>query len=159
MESLRHHRRRCEPGHELSRRVQRHRAKLGHRRPDQDARRQEQQGRAGQVSKRTESTAAILAPGERWAVSGALTMDSAAQVLAASRGAPLPASGVISLARVDRVDSAGVAVLLAWKRRAAAEGKALSFAEIPGSLAALSELYGVVDVLAPGAGRSPAPVA
>ena len=110
------------------------------------------------MSRRSEAAAAILAPGERWTVSGALTMDRAAQVLAASRGVPLPASGVISLAGVDRVDSAGVAVLLAWKRRAAAEGRALSFAEVPGNLAALAELYGVVELLAPEAGRSPAPV-
>jgi len=101
----------------------------------------------------------MLALGERWTVSGTLTMDSAAQVLAASVHGPLPASGVVSLGGLEHVDSAGVAVLLAWKRRAAAEGRALSFAEVPASLAALAELYGVVELLAPGAGRSTAPVA
>jgi len=111
------------------------------------------------VTRRSEPAAATLARGERWSLSGALTMDSAARVLAESIGATLPASGVISLAGVDRVDSAGVAVLLAWKRRAAAEGRALSFADVPASLAALAELYGVVELLAPGTGRSPAPVA
>ena len=79
-------------------------------------------------------------------------------MLSASRGAALPASGVISLGGVDRVDSAGVAVLLAWKRRAAAEGKSLSFAEVPPNLAALAALYGVVELLASGTGRSPTPV-
>ena len=77
-------------------------------------------------------------------------MDSAAQVLAASRGIPLPPSGVISLGGVDRVDLAGVAVLLALKRRAAAEGKSLSFAEVPPNLDSLAALYGVVELLAPG---------
>jgi len=108
------------------------------------------------VSKRAEP-ASILTPGARWVLSGALTMDSAAPVLAASRQAALPSSGVIALGGVDRVDSAGVAVLLAWKTRALAEGKPLSFAEVPRSLAALAELYGVVELLAPEVGRPAAP--
>jgi ABC-type transporter Mla MlaB component len=37
--------------------------------------------------------------------------------------------------------------LLAWKRRAAAEGKPLSFAHIPTSLDSLSQLYGVEELL------------
>jgi phospholipid transport system transporter-binding protein len=110
------------------------------------------------VNKRLEQATPVLAVGERWILSGALTMDSAAQVLSASGEAALPSSGVISLSGVDRVDSAGVAVLLAWERRAAAEGKSLSFAEVPLNLAALAKLYGVVELLAPGTGRSPAPV-
>ena len=110
------------------------------------------------MNKRAELVTPVLAVDDRWRLSGALTMDSAAKVLSASRDAPLPASGVISLGGVDRVDSAGVAVLLALKRRAAAERKSLSFAEIPPNLAALAELYDVVELLAPGTGRSPAPV-
>ena len=111
------------------------------------------------MNKRAEQATPLLAIGERWMLSGALSMDSAAGVLAASREVPLPASGVISLDGVDRVDSAGVAVLLAWKRRAAMEGKSLSFAEVPPNLAALAELYGVAELLASGADGSPAPAA
>lgn len=102
-------------------------------------------------------TAPRFASGERWTLSGALTIDSAAELLAASREAPLPASGVVSLEGVESVDSAGVAVLLAWRRRAAGERKPLSFADVPPALAALAELYGVDNLLAPEAG--PAPVA
>ena len=110
------------------------------------------------MNKRIEQAKPVLAVDDRWRLSGALTMDSAAQVLAASRGIPLPPSGVISLGGVNRVDSAGVAVLLALKRRAAAEGKSLRFAEVPPNLDSLAELYGVVELLAPGTGRSPSPV-
>ena len=78
---------------------------------------------------------------------GSLTMDSAATVLAISAEAALPATGVIDLKRVEAVDSAGVALLLAWKRRAAAEGKPLTFAHLPPSLASLAQLYGVEDLL------------
>jgi phospholipid transport system transporter-binding protein len=86
--------------------------------------------------------------GERWAPAGSLTMDSVATVLAASAEVPLPPSGVIDLARVEWVDSACVALLLAWSRRASVEGKPLAFAHLPASLASLAQLYGVEDILA-----------
>ena len=78
---------------------------------------------------------------------GSLTMDSVATVLAISAEAELPATGVIDLERVEAVDSAGVALLLAWKRRAAVEGKPLTFAHLPPSLASLAQLYDVEDLL------------
>jgi phospholipid transport system transporter-binding protein len=83
----------------------------------------------------------------RWSVGGPLTVDSAGDVLGASQDVDLPRSGVVSLSEVRAVDSAGVAVLLSWRRRAAAEGKTLSFIDVPASLKALAELYGVEDLL------------
>jgi phospholipid transport system transporter-binding protein len=74
-------------------------------------------------------------------------MDSASALLEASAPRALPASGVVDLARVSRVDSAGVALLLAWKRRAAAEASALHFTGIPPSMASLAQLYGVQELL------------
>ena len=71
----------------------------------------------------------------------------AASVLEASRAAALPATGIVSLASVDSVDSASVAVLLAWRRRAEAEGKDLSFTDVPASLSALALLYGVEELI------------
>ena len=82
-----------------------------------------------------------------WSIAGPLTVDSAGDVLTASQDAPLPRTGVITLSDVRAVDSAGVAVLLSWRRRAAAEGKTLSFVDVPASLKALAELYGVEDLL------------
>ncbi|MGO4578836.1 lipid asymmetry maintenance protein MlaB [Cupriavidus sp. 2TAF22] len=62
-------------------------------------------------------------------------------------------------ARVDcsaltQVDSAAVAVLLAWQRDAAGRGQALSFVGVPPQLAQLAALYGVDSLLelAPQAG-------
>ena len=86
-------------------------------------------------------------PDRRWSVGGALTVDSAAAVLAASEEAALPETGVVSLSAVQTVDSAGVAVMLSWRRRAAAEGKKLAFVDVPPSLVALAQLYGVEDLL------------
>jgi phospholipid transport system transporter-binding protein len=91
----------------------------------------------------------LFVPGACWTVTGALTVDSAAGVLAASRDAALPETGVVALGGIVGVDSAGVAVLLSWRRRAATEGRTLTFTDVPKSLTALAELYGVEDLLAP----------
>jgi ABC-type transporter Mla MlaB component len=74
-------------------------------------------------------------------------MDSAESLLEVSREIPLPASGVIELQSVEVVDSAGVAVLLAWKRRAITEGVRIVFEGLPRTLTTLAELYGVEDLL------------
>jgi phospholipid transport system transporter-binding protein len=95
----------------------------------------------------TGDQAPLQVVGNRWVLAGPLTMDTAAAVLDASGALALPQAGVVDLERVDRVDSAGVAVVLAWKRRAAAEGKPLTFAGVPRSMTSLAELYGVEDFL------------
>lgn len=89
-----------------------------------------------------------FAAGDRWLVAGALTVDTAAGVLASSRAAALPKTGFVDLGGLEGVDSAAVAVLLAWRRRAAAEGAALTFTRAPASLSALADLYGVREVIA-----------
>ena len=93
---------------------------------------------------------AAFAAGSRWTITGTLTVDSAAEVLAASEDAALPATGVIALGGLRSVDSAAVAVLLSWRRRAAAESKTLTFADVPTALVALAQLYGVEDLLQAG---------
>lgn len=84
----------------------------------------------------------------RWVIGGPLTINNVAGVLATSAEMPLPESGQVELRGVDPVDSAGVAILLEWKRRAAAEEKPLSFENVPPSMASLAELYGVDTLLA-----------
>jgi phospholipid transport system transporter-binding protein len=96
----------------------------------------------------SEPIAAFQVQDARWVPAGSLTVDSAATVLEASTEVELPASGIIDLEGVEAVDSAGVALLLAWKRRAAVEGKPLAFAHLPTSLASLAQLYGVEELLA-----------
>jgi len=53
----------------------------------------------------------------------------------------------IDLAGVTTVDSAAVALLLAWQRAAAGQGKRLTFLGIPPGLASLADLYGVGGLL------------
>jgi len=90
---------------------------------------------------------ASFATDRSWNVSGALTVDSAASVLAASETAALPETGIVSMSGLRAVDSAGVAVMLSWRRRAMAEGRTLAFTDVPPTLRALAELYSVEDLL------------
>jgi phospholipid transport system transporter-binding protein len=95
----------------------------------------------------TDAAPTLKVVGDRWKVSGAMTMDSAAQLLDASKPIAMPPAGVVDLGQVERFDSAGVSLLLAWKRRAAAEGKTLQFAHVPSSTTSLAQLYGVEEML------------
>jgi phospholipid transport system transporter-binding protein len=83
----------------------------------------------------------------RWVLAGPLTINNVAGVLAATVGVALPSTGRVDLKDVDPVDSAGVAMLLEWKRRAVAEGLQLAFENVPPSMASLAELYGVDELL------------
>ena len=85
----------------------------------------------------------------RWVLAGPLTIDNVADVLDASSEMALPETGRIDLKGVDPVDSAGVALLLEWKRRASMERSAVVFANVPPGMASLAKLYGVDGLLSP----------
>ena len=91
---------------------------------------------------------AVSAEGSRWAYAGALTYDNAGEALAAAAALPLPAAGEVDLRAIGPVDSTVIAVLLALKRRAAAEGRAVTFANVPPAVRALADLYDVAELLA-----------
>ena len=86
--------------------------------------------------------------GARWSYIGPLTFDNAGPVLAATTGVGLPTEGEVDLENVGAIDSSAVAVLLALKRRAEAEGKPLRFVRVPAALSALADVYGVESMLA-----------
>lgn len=81
--------------------------------------------------------------GARWIYAGALTFENAEGVLEAARSLPLPSSGVADLAGLAHADSAALAVLLALKRRADAEGAGLAYASVPETVVSLARVYGV----------------
>ena len=97
----------------------------------------------------TGATGAFAAAGDRWAFRGVLTFDDATSVLAAADLLPLPAAGVVDLSGLAHADSAALAVLLALRRRAAAEGHSISFAAVPPTLDSLARVYGLEDILTP----------
>ena len=85
--------------------------------------------------------------GTQWSSVGPVTFANASAVLETTRTMPLPSAGVVDCVALHPVDSAGLAVLLAIRRRAAKEGKAVKFVNITPSLHTLADLYGVEEVL------------
>ncbi len=75
-----------------------------------------------------------------------ITNDNAAALLPLGVEAIRGGHTVIDLAGVREVDSAAVALLIAWRREATAAGKSLDFASVPDGIASMAQLYGV-DVL------------
>jgi len=77
----------------------------------------------------------------------ALTRANAAALLqpglAAIRGGDL----AFDLESVRQVDSAAVALLLAWQREAAASGRRIALTHVPPALVSLAILYGVDGLL------------
>ena len=59
----------------------------------------------------------------------------------------LPPDGVVDFTAMTHADSSALAVVIALKRRAAAEGRALSATGLPSSLHSLAVVYGVENLL------------
>lgn len=55
---------------------------------------------------------------------------------------------IIDWTKVDAVDSSALALILHWRRYAAAHGQQVSQANLPAGVTALAELYGVSELLA-----------
>ena len=91
--------------------------------------------------------------GEVLALTGDLSFETVPAVLAQTEQfaarADLPERVTIDFAAVTGVDSAVVALLLEWRRLAAARGKSLEFANLPANLLAIAELYGVAELIRP----------
>ena len=68
-------------------------------------------------------------------------------MLAAGLAAIAGGQHVIDFSGLTAVDSAAVAVLLAWQRAARARSIVLSFINLPDMLQSLADLYGVAGLL------------
>lgn len=79
----------------------------------------------------------------------ALTFASGRAALEQGLAAIAAGETVFDLGGVKAADSTGVAVMLAWQRRALAAGQRLSFVHVPANVHSLARLYGV-DGLLPG---------
>lgn len=81
--------------------------------------------------------------------SGSLTTKNAKSTLEAGLLAIAAGQLEFDLADLQAVDSAAVAVLLAWRRAANAQSGSLQFKNLPVNLRSLIELYGVDELLGP----------
>lgn len=81
------------------------------------------------------------------AVEGAMTLPNASALLAGGVAALRAEATVFDLAAVTEVDSSGLAVVFAWQRAAARDGRGVRLANPPANLLSLAELYGVSNFL------------
>ena len=85
----------------------------------------------------------IRREGVRLVVSGAVTLGNAAALLEEGRRHIAEGIQTVDLGEVNEMDSALLAVLLAWLRDARSRDKKLTFVNLPESLRTISQLYGV----------------
>ena len=78
----------------------------------------------------------------------ALTFETAPAALEQGNAAIQAGETVFDLGGVHAADSSGVALLLAWQRRARDAGQPLTFINVPGNIDALTQLYGLDGLLA-----------
>lgn len=94
------------------------------------------------------SRAVLFTPGNTWQVQGDLNFETTPELFTSAQEAmskQIPAS--IDLAAVERVDSAGVALMLDWIRAARARDKTLQFRNVPDHMMSIAELCGVSHLL------------
>jgi phospholipid transport system transporter-binding protein len=89
----------------------------------------------------------IRREGRKIVVSGPATLANAARLLDEGRQHLAEGVRTVDLGEVTEVDSALLAVALAWLRDARAAKRELGFANLPESLRTLCRLYGVEDLL------------
>ena len=76
-----------------------------------------------------------------------MTNENAAALLEVGRATIRGGDLTFDLAAVTQVDSAAVALLLAWQREAAARNSRIVLANVPAALSSLATLYGVDALL------------
>jgi phospholipid transport system transporter-binding protein len=84
----------------------------------------------------------------RYSLRGGLTFATASEALNETGGLFARRTGlVLDLGGVDRADSAGVALMIEWLRRAKASGVELRYARLPKSLQAIIRVSGVEELI------------
>jgi phospholipid transport system transporter-binding protein len=87
--------------------------------------------------------------GNRLLLEGVVTAGTVPSLLDAGAAQLADGVDVVDFAAVTEVDSAAVALALAWVRAAHASGRALRFANLPQPMTNLARLYAVDELLPP----------
>jgi len=77
----------------------------------------------------------------------ALTFQNAPAALEQGCAALDAGETVFDLGGVQSADSSALALMLAWERRARAQGRMLKFVNVPANVDALAKLYGVDELI------------
>ncbi|MCK8516266.1 STAS domain-containing protein [Methylonatrum kenyense] len=98
----------------------------------------------------TEGTGELVrVDGQGYALRGELGFQSVTALWRqAERDVDFSAATALDLQAVQRSDSAGVAFLLAWVRRARQQGGAVTFTRVPEQIRAIAGTCGVREILA-----------
>ena len=91
----------------------------------------------------------LTCEGGRCALQGPITMQNVTAVLEESARLFAGEHVLVDLSGVTEVDSSAVSLLLEWRREAARANRRIEFANLPGNLKSLAELYGVSELLGP----------
>jgi phospholipid transport system transporter-binding protein len=91
--------------------------------------------------------AQIIQEGNRWLVSGDMTMSKVNSLLAEASALPKAAELEIDLTAVSDVDTASISLLFEWLRQARAHKSKAIFTNLPQNLTSLATLYGVLDLI------------
>ncbi len=92
--------------------------------------------------------ATVVQNANKWVVSGAILVDNANALLNLSSALSLSEHvQQIDFANVSEVDTAAISLMMEWQRRALANGRKISFVNLPDSLISLAALYGVSEFI------------
>ncbi|HEU4351024.1 MAG TPA: STAS domain-containing protein [Burkholderiales bacterium] len=89
----------------------------------------------------------IRREGRRITLSGPVTLANATRLLDEGRKHLAEGARTVDLGEVTELDSALLAVILAWLRDSRAAKRELAFANVPQPLQTLARLYGVEELL------------
>jgi phospholipid transport system transporter-binding protein len=89
----------------------------------------------------------IRREGRRMTLSGPVTLANVAKLLDEGRQHLEEGVRTVDLGEVTELDSAALALLLAWLREARAKQREVAFVNLPESLQTIARLYGVDGVL------------
>jgi phospholipid transport system transporter-binding protein len=93
------------------------------------------------------SPASAQIEGDRLRLAGAVTFATAATLLEEGNLHIRAGVGIIDFAGTTEVDSAAVALAIAWLRTARASQSKLEFVNLPSAMMNLARLYGVTDLI------------
>jgi len=91
--------------------------------------------------------AQITLEGNRWLVSGDMTMAEVNSLLSASAVLPITPEVEIDLTQVSDVDSVSISLLFEWLRQACVRKSKVTYSNLPQNLISLATLYGVFELI------------
>jgi len=93
-------------------------------------------------------SATLTADGDgAWRIEGVLDFESVPQLFARTGELLVAGPVTLDLGGVERANSAGVALLLEWRREARGRGVSLTLSALPEAVRGVARLSGVEDVL------------